>query len=443
MDESNSFHKRLNRYLNVGLSASGLAGQYAWGKAFKRSTHDQAFAEALYQFFGQLRGPMVKIAQLVAMIPDLLPPEYTEKLLKLQSQAPPMNKLFVRRRMRQELGLNWQDSFLSFDETAVSAASLGQVHKATHLNGQELACKLQYPDMAAIVGADLEQLKLFFSLYQKWNPGLDHSNIFQEIKDHLLEELDYQKEAKNLSLFKTFFSQDSAVQIPSVHSALSTSKLLTMDWRSGRSLKNLSEKEDLNRIAKNLFHAWYTPFYKAGILHGDPHMGNYQVDKQGTIILYDFGCVRVFEPSFITSSILLYRALMTKNKEMECEAYKEWGFENLNQEIIDALHLWSSYLYGPLLEDRVRPIEESYSSLKGQKIAKEVARRLQSHGGVKPPKTFVFMDRAAIGLGSVFMHLKAHLNWHQLFESIIDSVTQSSIAHQQKTLGIGVQGSAL
>lgn len=130
-------------------------------------------------------------------------------------------------------------------------------------------------------------------------------------------------------------------------------------------------------------------------------MGNYQATKNNAIILYDFGCVRIFDPSFITSSIMLYKALLTNDKEMECAAYKAWGFENLNTELIETLHLWSSYLYGPLLEDRVRPLEETYSSKKGQKIALEVASRLRKNGGVKPPKTFVFMDRAAVGLGSV------------------------------------------
>ncbi|MAP23949.1 MAG: ABC transporter ATP-binding protein [Rickettsiales bacterium] len=436
MDEENAFHKRLGRYLKVGASASGLAGQYAWGKAFKGNNHDTDFAESLYQFLANMRGPMVKIAQLVAMVPDLLPPAYVEKLQTLQSEAPPMNKLFVRRRMRQELGIDWQTKFKSFNENATSAASLGQVHQATHLDGQPLACKLQYPDMASAVHADLEQLKIFFSLYQKWQPGLDHSNVLEEISSHLLQELDYTQEAKNLELFRTFFENDRFVKIPKVYPDLSTHKLLTMDWQSGYSVRNPPETLDKNLIAKNLFKSWYLPFYKAGILHGDPHTGNYQVSEDHSIILYDFGCVRIFDPSFITSSIMLYKALLTNDKEMECEAYKAWGFENLNTELIETLHLWSSYLYGPLLEDRIRPLEETYSSKKGQKIALEVAKRLRKNGGVKPPKTFVFMDRAAVGLGSVFMHLRAELNWHHLFENIISEVSDQSIFAKQKQLKI-------
>jgi predicted unusual protein kinase regulating ubiquinone biosynthesis (AarF/ABC1/UbiB family) len=436
MDEANAFHKRLGRYLKVGASASGLAGQYAWGKAFKGNNHDIDFAESLYQFLASMRGPMVKIAQLVSMVPDLLPPAYVEKLQTLQSQAPPMNKLFVRRRMRQELGLDWQSKFKNFNENALSAASLGQVHQATHLDGQPLACKLQYPDMASAVHADLEQLRLFFSLYQKWQPGLDHTNVLEEISSHLLQELDYAQEAQNLEVFRTFFENDYFVKIPRVYPNLSTHKLLTMDWQSGHSLRSLPERCDKNLIAENLFKAWYLPFYKAGMLHGDPHMGNYQATDDSSIILYDFGCVRIFDPSFITSSIMLYKALLTNDKEMECEAYKAWGFENLNTELIETLHLWSSYLYGPLLEDQTRPLEETYSSKKGQKIALEVTQRLRKNGGITPPKTFVFMDRAAVGLGSVFMHLHAELNWHQLFEGIISEVTNQSITTKQQQLEI-------
>lgn len=420
MDE-NHLSKRLGRYLSVGRSATGFAGRYAFSKAFQGESGQEQMAEALYGFLANLRGPLVKAAQLIAMIPDLMPEPYAEKLMALQADAPPMNKLFVRRRMRNELGLDWALRFQQFDDQAVAAASLGQVHKAVSLDGEALACKLQYPDMQSVVEADLAQLKLLFSLYKRTNPGLDHQEVFKEIEDHLMKELDYTLEAQNLRTFQQFFEGADYVTVPKVYEELSTPRLLTMSWLEGTPMHAVKEfaQEEKNTVARNLFQTWYTPFYQAGLLHGDPHMGNYRVTESHAIALYDFGCVRVFDERFVQGNLELYHALKEGDAEREVEAYKLWGFEGLSKGAIDALHHWSTYLYGPLLEDRVRPIDETFSSQKGRDVAAQVAQKLRESGGIQVPRTFVFMDRSAIGLGSVFMHLRAELNWHQLFETLI------------------------
>jgi predicted unusual protein kinase regulating ubiquinone biosynthesis (AarF/ABC1/UbiB family) len=436
MDE-NHLTKRLGRYLAVGRSATGLMGRYALSKALgSRETGEEKLAETLYQFLSELRGPLVKVAQLIAMIPDFMPEPYVQKLMLLQSHAPPMNRLFARRRMRSELGANWRCLFDSFEEDAIAAASLGQVHKARSLAGEDLACKLQYPDMYSVVEADLNQLNALFLIYKQINPGIDHQEVFLEIKEHLMKELDYTLEMKNIQAFHQFFSDKDCATIPKVYNELSTSKLLTMSWLDGVSIQECKQlfKEEINEICKNLFLTWYLPFYKAGFLHGDPHMGNYRVAKDHTIALYDFGCIRIFEADFIQGSLELYHALKQQDKSREVYAYKLWGFQSLSKENIEALGQWSAYLYGPLLEDRIRPIDEEYSSRKGREVAAQVIQKLREGGGVQVPRTFVFMDRAAVGLGSVFMHLKAELNWHQLFEELIQGVMPESIPQAQKDL---------
>ena len=136
----------------------------------------------------------MKVAQLSATIPDLLPDEYTKELLHLQSNAPPMGWLFVKRRMATELSQNWQKEFKEFDKEATRAASLGQVHKAITNNGEKVACKLQYPDMQSAVSADLSQLKMIFSIYQSYNKAIKTEEVYKEITERLTEELDYERE---------------------------------------------------------------------------------------------------------------------------------------------------------------------------------------------------------------------------------------------------------
>ena len=155
-----------------------------------------------------------------------------------------------------------------------------------------------------------------------------------------------------------------------------------------------------------MFRAWYVPFYNYGVIHGDPHLGNYTVRDDLDLNLLDFGCIRVFRPEFVKGVIDLYWALERDDRDLAVDAYRNWGFAKLDHATIDVLNEWAAFLYGPLLEDRPRPIEETHSSQQGRKVVERVHQKLREVGGVTPPREFVFMDRAAIGLGAVFMHLE-------------------------------------
>ncbi len=181
----------------------------------------------------------------------------------------------------------------------------------------------------------------------------------------------------------------------------------------------------------NMFRAWYLPFYGTGVIHGDPHLGNYSVREDGTVNLLDFGCVRVFAPKFVKGVIDLYHALERGEEALAVSAYESWGFVNLSRELLDALDLWARFLYAPLLEDKVQPIMESDSGLTGARVAHQVHVELRRLGGVKPPREFVLMDRAAIGLGSVFTHLKAEINWYRLFHDLIGDFDAEALARRQ------------
>jgi predicted unusual protein kinase regulating ubiquinone biosynthesis (AarF/ABC1/UbiB family) len=182
-----------------------------------------------------------------------------------------------------------------------------------------------------------------------------------------------------------------------------------------------------------MFRLWYVPFYYYGVIHGDPHLGNYTVAPDGTVNLLDFGCVRIFPARFVKGVIDLYHALERDDRELAAEAYRLWGFGDLSHELIDVLNRWARFVYCPLLDDRARMIQErAKPGSDGQHLIDDVHRDLRRLGGIAPPRAFVFMDRAAVGLGSVFLHLKARVNWHRLFHELIEDFDEAKLAERQR-----------
>ena len=424
------------RYGRVSTAMSGIAlrmaGQHLLGIQADRQKQAQSLRDAL----GGLKGPLMKVAQLLATIPDILPQEYVTELSQLQANAPAMGWPFVKRRMTAELGPNWQTQFKQFDHTAIAAASLGQVHKAIDHDGQLLACKLQYPDMSTVVEADLRQLSLIFSLFERYDQSVKTDQIHAEIAARLHEELDYQREARHLTLYREIHTTTPGVHIPEVIWNLSTNRLLTMTWSQGDNLIDHVQHHPAsgNILAMNMFRAWYVPFYYYGIIHGDPHLGNYTMQPDCSINLFDFGCIRIFKPQFVKAVIDLYHALLNDDQELAVSAYRMWGFDNLSKELIDILNIWARFIYAPLMDDRVRKMEETNSTTYGRQAAQHVHKALHEVGGIEIPRAFVFMDRAAIGLGSVFLRLKAQINWYQLFHELIRDFDVDDLARRQRTL---------
>lgn len=433
-DERSTLTGRMGRYGRVGTAIGGAAVRLAGNRYLGREIDREKHAADLKVALGGLKGPLMKAAQILATIPDALPEDYARELSELQANAPAMGWPFVRRRMTAELGPDWQSKFRRFTKDAARAASLGQVHRAEDHEGRELACKVQYPDMASAVAADLNQLKLIFSVYKRYDSVIDTSQIHAELSERLTEELDYIREANATRLYGAMLASEAGVNVPQVVDDLSSKRLLTTNWLDGTSMAEFAETADAGRedVAVNMFRAWYVPFYYYGVIHGDPHLGNYTVNREaGTVNLYDFGCIRVFRPSFVRAVIDLYHALKHDDRALAVHAYETWGFTDLSNEMIDVLNIWASFLYAPLMDDKVQRIQESESGLYGANVANQVHQELRKLGGVTPPREFVLMDRAAIGLGSVFLRLHAEVNWHQLFHGLIEDFDEAALAARQ------------
>lgn len=436
--ERNRFSARAARYARVGANVGGVAARIAATRLTGRGRNDTRDAGSLTAALGGLKGPIMKVAQMLATIPDLLPPEYAAELATLQSEAPPMGWAFVKRRMVAELGAGWQEKFASFEHKPAAAASLGQVHRARSHDGAQLACKLQYPDMKSAVEADLRQLGWLFAIRSRMDTAIDTSEIAKEIGERLREELDYEREAKHVALYRDMLAKVPEVRVPDVWPELSTGRLLTLDWLEGNKL--LAHKDDSiavrNRLGTAMFKAWWLPFSRHGIIHGDPHLGNYTVfSEKGRpegINLLDYGCVRIFPPKFVGGVVDLYNGLLHDDRARVVHAYETWGFKRLNRELIDVLNIWARFIYGPLLDDRERTIADGVKpSEYGRREAFRVHQALKQKGPVTIPREFVFMDRAAIGLGGVFLHLSAKLNFYRLFNEAIEGFSVAGVSDRQ------------
>ena len=435
MADRSSLFGEFRRFVRTSGAVGGIAARVAGERIFGIKTDRAAHAEDLKTILGGLKGPLMKVAQFLSTVPDALPPEYALELAQLQANAPAMGWAFVRRRMASELGPNWQSRFAAFDREASAAASLGQVHRARLPDGTDVACKLQYPDMSSTVEADLRQLRLAMAVYHRMDSAIQHDEIYKELTERLREELDYSREAAQMLLYNAMLADVPDVHVPTPFLAFCTNRLLTMTWLDGRPLMDrLAEappQEERNRIASALFRAWYVPFYRFGVIHGDPHMGNYQVRPDGTVNLLDFGAIRVFDASFVRGVIDLFEAVRDNDEAKAHHAYTTWGFTDLSKEKMAVLGLWARFLYEPLMDDRVRPIQETDDPQFGRAVAEQVHAGLQRTGGVKPPREFVLMDRSAIGLGGVFLRLKARINWSRMFHELIEGFDSAALRERQ------------
>ena len=433
--DTESFFGGLQRMVQTTGVVGGVVARVA-GKKMGIFTENAEYAADLKSVLGGLKGPLMKAAQFLAMIPGVLPEEYAKELAQLQSNAPPMGWNFVRRRMTAELGLEWEKYFHSFGHRASAAASLGQVHRAILKDGRVVACKLQYPNMDTAVETDLRQFRIAISVYHKIDNAIQQDDVVEELAERLREELDYRREAANMRLYRIMLDACPDITVPEPIDSLITQRLLIMQWVDGTTFNTdlcdrLTEAQR-KHIARALFRSWYIPLYRYGIIHGDPHMGNFTLRDDGGLNLLDFGVIRIFPPSFVKGNVDLYNALCTKDSEKAAEAYKAWGFRDLTYEKVAVLNEWAGLLFSPLMEDCERYIQSDEMITQGRAHLKRVHESLQKVGGVRLPREFVLVDRSAIGLGSVFTRLKVKMNWYRLFHEVIEDFDQQALSQRQK-----------
>ncbi|MER7077496.1 Predicted unusual protein kinase regulating ubiquinone biosynthesis, AarF/ABC1/UbiB family [Saccharopolyspora kobensis] len=283
----------------------GVAGRLAagWGKRLVGQDAAQINAEVsaktaeqLFSVLGQLKGGAMKFGQALsvfeAAVPDEMAGPYREALTKLQAAAPPMAASSVHRVLDEQLGRAWRKRFSEFDDTPAASASIGQVHRAIWHDGREVAVKVQYPGADEALRSDLRQLTRFSRLFQSLAPGAEVKPLLAELQERMVEELDYRTEADNQRAFAKVFRDDEAVRVPAV--VASAPKVVVTEWVTGTPYSRIisdGDREQRNTAGQLLAEFHYSAPSRVGLLHADPHPGNFMLLADGRLAVIDFGAV--------------------------------------------------------------------------------------------------------------------------------------------------------
>jgi predicted unusual protein kinase regulating ubiquinone biosynthesis (AarF/ABC1/UbiB family) len=250
----------------------------------------------------ELRGPIMKVGQVLSMQTHLLGPEMIEELSALQMQAPPMHPTLMRAQFKAAFGKYPREVFRSFDEEPFAAASLGQVHWAITRGGEEVAVKIQYPAMREAIQSDFQALRAA-GLAARMTGHLQES-VIREAERGILEETDYAREARNIDYFRKALAPLGFVRVPKLHPNLSTDQVLTMSRVRGLRLQDFLKtkpaQEVRDKLGTALTRLFFFQLFCVQALHADPHPGNYLLNHDGTIGLVDFGCVKYLKSEVVS-----------------------------------------------------------------------------------------------------------------------------------------------
>jgi predicted unusual protein kinase regulating ubiquinone biosynthesis (AarF/ABC1/UbiB family) len=435
-DDDEKVPGRLVRTLKTGLLGGKVAGSYLGGKLMDRFRGDGGRAEAELQRHVQnakrivstmkeLRGPMMKVGQLLSTHAEALPGEYGEILRSLQSQAPPMSYATIREVVVRDLGAPPEELFKDFSRTAIAAASLGQVHRATLPDGTDVAVKVQYPGADASVDGDLANLKLGASMVKKLladlvgNDRLDFTPVAEEIAEHLAQETDYCREAYNAQLLAKLFAPYDWVVIPRVHPKFSGLRVITYDYLEGVDLGTALARGDLaqrHRLVKQLSDAFWIQLMRGGVLHADPHPGNYRILPDGRFGILDFGCVKVFdEQRFLVPFAEMVRGRMQRDDARFKKAMVDLGLlhdPNDAREMEDMCRI-ADYFSTGLARDE----DFDFQTFSYVRAAKELVLYFLQARRVPPSqRDMIFLTRVVLGYYEYFSRAKARTNFRRLVE---------------------------
>ncbi len=284
----------------VGAKISGALHTTEGRREGLNRAHDWA-GVTMAETLGDLKGPVMKLGQMASLASGLLPSALAAPLEVLRKNAPPVPFEVVAEQVEKELGGFPDELFSRFDDVPYAAASIGQVHRAVTKEGRQVVVKVQYPGMDATIDADLSQLRLAFRAFGVSRHRRDtFERFFQEVRKHLYEEVDYLNEAKNAGLLAGFHKdRHPFVQIPEVIAQLSSKRVITMTFLAGDSLEKASgyPRETRDLIGERLVQMIYAEIFALGALHADPNPANFAFRPDGSIALYDFGCVKRFTSS--------------------------------------------------------------------------------------------------------------------------------------------------
>jgi predicted unusual protein kinase regulating ubiquinone biosynthesis (AarF/ABC1/UbiB family) len=374
----------------------------------------------------ELKGAFMKLVQMLSMRDDILPAQALDVLSVVQSQVPPMDYKLIREQVKRELGDYPEAIFGSFDREAFAAASLGQVHAARLRDGKEVVVKVQYPGVDQTVSEDLKNIKALlrtFALIGRdvMRQNIDPSDVYRELEERLHEELDYVNEAKNIALFQKMFRDDDEIIIPQVYLDYSSRRVLTMSRIEGYPFADILgpgvDQELKDWVALKYFRTVWRQIFEFGVLHTDPHPGNYLVTFHPKLAILDFGSIRVFPEPIRQAYHHLARAILARDEAKMADCFVQLGFLDKGDDpkaMVRIMHI----IFEPVLVDRPYDPRRYNSVEKGLEIASiGLEARL-----FKTPGHRVFLVRALMGLDAYLKQLGTVVNWCREFKACVDRV---------------------
>ena len=430
---------RARRIFKVGGLTTAVGGSYIWQtlkRPFQSSErHEQTLMEThlrnarrLVERSTELRGAFMKLTQLLSMRDDLLPAEALQVLSVVQSSVPPMSYEAIRERIRDELGAEPEALFASFESEAFAAASLGQVHRATLKTGERAVVKVQYPGVENTVEQDLRNVRALLQALTRMvrdvmRQDFDSSDVYRELEERLHEELDYIREANNVALFQRMFDHDPELIIPRVFPDLSSRRVLTLGEVGGYPLADILkpgvDQQLKDWVAIKYFRVLWRQIFEFGVLHTDPHPGNYRVTHHPKLGILDFGSIRIFPEEIRRAYLRLAQGILDRDREAMSGALVDLGFIDAGADPAPLMKILD-IIFEPVLVDRDYNPRDYNSVERGMEIA---AIGLE-HRIFKAPGHRVFLERALLGLDAYLKQLGTVTNWHRLYREALDAVPE-------------------
>ncbi len=387
-----------------------------------RAEFELRTAEQVAATLGGMKGALMKLGQMASYLDQGLPEPVREALAQLQTDAPPMSYELVAQVVRDELGDEPGAVFARFDRVPLASASIGQVHRARTHDGTEVAVKVQYPGVDDAVAADLENTDLLFQLMGMLFPGLDPAPIVGELRDRLLEELDYRNEAANQQLFVDAYRDHPYIHVPEVRHDLSTGRVLTTEFAEGVRFDEVLGWPDEERqlTAECLYRFAFGGIYALHAFNGDPHPGNYLFRPGGRVTFLDYGLCKRFSPDEVKVFEEMIRAIVLDHDIAAFRRIVERiGILDPGLEVDDAeLAEYFTHFYEFVMEDRVQQITPEYSSESVRRFFDLTGPHAEIMKAANLPPSMVIIQRINLGLYALFGDLGARNNWRRIAEEL-------------------------
>jgi len=406
-----------------GLRYAGSAPRLfiAAGENRERLRNDLAMqtADDVAATLGTMKGVMVKLGQMASYVDDGLAPSVRRTLSRLQDSVPPMSAELAASVIEAELGLPPERLFSRWDPEPIAAASIGQVHRAITRRGLAVAVKVQYPGIAEMMAADLDNVSLLRRMLRVTAPSQDVDSLIAELRERVLEELDYRKEAVNQQLLHDYFAGHPTISVPAIVGELSTRRVVTSELVTGTRFADLTgwSQRERDLAGETLYRFVFRSLYEVHAFNGDPHPGNYIFHGQGRVTFLDFGMVKHFTDADVMPLMQMARNLCVADDPGEFRASLEQaGFLVPGAPLSDAQiadHL--AVFYQLIREPRTVTVTSDYASSVVRRFF-DVRSPVAQYARI--PRSYVVLQRINLGLFALLGEMQATANWRAIAEEI-------------------------